>query len=100
MNSTAVSPRSTLEAPPSHIRVSQGWSLIALDLQKEVLQVLWHIGVFSSTLLKYHPSCGHLASSSFSPELDLHWENQVRLKCSTFIFWLDNSWSPIDRSDI
>ena len=72
MNSAAVSPRSTLEALLSCTCVSQGWSLIALDLQKEVLRALWHIGLFSSILLEYHPILGHLASRGFSPELDLH----------------------------
>lgn len=71
----------------------------ALDLQKEVPQALWHIDLFSSILLEYHPILGHLSSRGFSPELDLHWENQVHLKCNTFIFWLDNSWSSMDRSD-
>lgn len=45
-------------------KASRGWGFIAPDPQKQVLQKLWHIGLFSSTCFQQPPIHGHLAGAA------------------------------------
>ena len=102
----ALSRRSRLRGPPYCVRCAPEWSLLAVAPMQPSTRPLERgpAGTVASWSFLFHtlltvPSPWATCSRGWSPELELHWENQVHSKCSIFIFWLGRSWSPRDRSD-